>query len=359
MSAIAFVAVMIAMVVMTSSCGEKRFKVNGEIKDGADKSIVLERSDYHGLWMAVDSTRIKPSGSFSLSAPAPVAPDVYRLALDGRYIYFPVDSVETVTLTADAADFGGKYTLAGSDNAVRMAEFDQSLHNLDMDSAEKVTAFKRDVYNKYIMNGRGSIMSYYVLTKIVNGKMLYDPRSAEDVPYYAAVATAFDQYRPEDPHTAMLKEITMQAMKNKNANSERKNVIEASELALIDITLNDEKGNPQTLSKIAGNGKPTVVAFSMMNLPESPDFNRELLAIYAGGNVNIYHVSLDDDMGAWRDAAVNLPWITVIEPNVSGSQALVNYNVRNIPSFYIYDRKGELVEKAESFSELKKKLSAI
>lgn len=88
-----------------ASCGDARFKIDGEVYGAEGKSLVLEKSDFHGRWIPVDSVKVGDTGKFSIKADAPASPDVYRLSLGDRFIYLPVDSVETLTLTTSAADF--------------------------------------------------------------------------------------------------------------------------------------------------------------------------------------------------------------------------------------------------------------
>lgn len=68
-------------------------------------------------WYTVDSVALEGSGSFSISMPAPVAPEIYRLRIGDDAIYFPVDSTETVTVDASAPKFATEYTLGGSTGA--------------------------------------------------------------------------------------------------------------------------------------------------------------------------------------------------------------------------------------------------
>uniref|UniRef100_UPI001959E02A DUF4369 domain-containing protein n=1 Tax=Barnesiella sp. CU968 TaxID=2780099 RepID=UPI001959E02A len=85
---------------------EPKFKVSGEVEGGADRSLVLEKSDFYGRWIPVDSVRIKSSGKFEMESDAPASPEIYRLSLDGKFIYFPVDSIESITVDSPAANFG-------------------------------------------------------------------------------------------------------------------------------------------------------------------------------------------------------------------------------------------------------------
>lgn len=340
------------------SCNDPKFKINGKVEGGEDKTLVLSKSDFNGRWVIVDSTRISSSGDFSISMAAPASPEIYRLSLGDRFIYLPVDSIETLTVTSPAASFGTDFTISGSEQAEKMAEFEKSLQGINPTDSAEISAFKKNVYQKYLRDSRGSIMSYYVLTKIVGGKPLYNPESQDDARYYAAVATSYEQFRPNDPHTALLKNVSLDAMRRKNSAAGKKRVFEANEIELIDITLQDEKGSERSLSDIAGKGKKTVVIFGMMNERDSPVFNAELAKIYNrfNGAVEFYHISLDADRYAWRDAAANLPWITVYEPEGANSKVLLNYNVTQLPAFYIYNERGALSDRADNLEQLNKKL---
>lgn len=353
---------MVSVVVLPSlliqSCGEPKFKVSGEVEGGADKSLVLEKSDFHGRWIAVDSTKIDKSGKFQIKSDAPASPEIYRLSLGDRFIYFPVDSVENIAITSPADKFGAQFEVSGTEQAANMAAFEKELMALDFSDEAKKEEFKKNVYNKYLKDSEGSIIGYYVLTKIVDGKPLYDPESVSDAKYYAAVATAFEQFRPNDPHAGMLRQVSLEALRRKNAGLGKKRVVEAEEVTLIDIALPDENGNTVKLSDVAGKGKKTVLIFAMMNEADSPALNIALSELYQqfGGSVNFYHVTFDADQYAWRDAARNLQWTTVIDPAGMTSDALRSYNVGALPTFFIYTADGSLADRAATIAELRKKL---
>lgn len=356
---ISYIAASAAVLCLAAvSCGDAQFRIDGDVTGAEGRSLVLEKSDFHGRWIPVDSVKIGGSGHFSIRSDAPASPEVYRLSLGDRFIYLPVDSVETLTLTTSESDFGRVFTLSGTPQAERMAAFEKDLLALQSPDSAKLADFKRDVYGKYIRDGQGSIVSYYVLTKIFDGKPLYDPSNPEDMKYYAAVATQFDNYRPGDPHGQMVKDVSLRAMRARNSAKGNKQVIEANEIRVLDIDLPDEKGKNVRLSDVVGKGKPVAVIFSMMNTPESPAFNRELARIYnaKGGAVEFYQVSFDPGQYEWRAAASNLPWITVLDPNGTASNTIVDYNLGTLPAVFIYDAGGDLVDRAESLRDLERKL---
>ncbi len=352
--------ILIAGSAILSACSEPKFKVGGEIEGGEGESLLLEKSDFHGRWIPLDSVKVSSSGKFSLESDAPASPEIYRLSLGDRFIYFPVDSVEKLTIKTSASGFGSDFTVTGTSQAEKLAEFEKELMKQNVSDSIGLAEFKRGVYNKYLKDARGSILSYYVLTKIVGGKPLYNPLDRTDAKYYAAVATSFQEFKPADPHTQMLKQVSIDAMQRKNSAEGKKMVLEASELSLIDIELPDETGKKVKLSDIAKQGKPTVVIFGMMNQPESPAFNVALSEYYSqlGGRVNFYHISLDADQYTWRDAARNLPWTTVFDQSGQTSDALVKYNVSTLPAFFIYNSAGSLSDRGEDLQDLKKKLSS-
>lgn len=342
------------------ACGRSpRFEVSGEIAGAdPDQYVVLEKSDFHGRWMPVDSTKVGGNGKFSIHADAPASPDIYRLSLDGKFVYLPIDSIESLHLVTSAAEFGRVFTLDGTDQAKRLAEFEKELIALSDPDSTALAQFKRNVYTKYIKDGQGSILSYYVLTKIVNGAPLYDPADGEDAKYYAAVATQFQNYRPNDPHGKMVKEVSLAAMRQRNSALGRKTVVQANELKVIDIALPGVDGKMVRLSDVVGKGKKVVLIFSMMTDPNAPAFNRQLARIYEAkrGAVEFFQVSFDEAQFEWREAARNLPWINVIDPGNATSNALVEYNVSSLPAVFIYSAEGELVERPESLDDLQRKL---
>ncbi|MBD5358004.1 MAG: hypothetical protein HDR88_13520 [Bacteroides sp.] len=349
----------VAVGMFATSCGNADFKIKGEIYGADNQSVVLEKSDFHGRWIAIDSTRTSSTGAFSISRPSPAAPEVFRLSVGDKFLYVPIDSTETITVTSSLEKFGSEFTLTGSQKAETLEKFEKDVMALPAGiSQDSLNAFKRQVYAKYLMNSQGSVVSYYILTKYIGNTPLFDPTNHEDVKYFAAVATGFQQERPDDPRTALLEQTSKDALRRKNSAIGKRLEIAAEELKVMEIDLPDENGVNKKLSDFVGKGKPTVVIFSLLTHPDSPALNLELSKIYKsrGGNINFYQVSLDPDQYAWRDAAKNLPWTTVFDPDGEYSNAARSYNVFNFPTFFIYSSAGELSDRAATINELRKKL---
>lgn len=347
----------LALVFTLNSCKEDTFKITGEIDGASNQSIVLEKSDFYGRWILLDSTKIKDNGQFEIKFPAPGAPDIYRLSLGKGYIYFPIDSTETINVKSSVSEFGRDFTLSGSKKAEQMEEFEKEIHSYQgYNSSDSLSELKKRIFTKYIKDFPGSIVSFYILTKTIDGKPLYSPTDNIDTKYFGAVATGFKSIRPDDPHTALLEQTYLNAKKRKNAESGKFMTLEANEIKVLEIELPDESGKIIKLSDVVGNGKPVAVIFSALTASESPEFNMELAKIYDRykGNVEFYNVSLDPDQYTWRESAVNIPWITVYAPAQFNSEAARLYNVNQIPTIFVYDRQGELVDRPTTLSDFEK-----
>lgn len=341
------------------SCNNRgEFKVSGQILDADNKTLVLERG-FNGRWIALDSTQTADNGKFAISFDAPDFPEVYRLRMDQRFVYFPIDSLEHITLNAPYDKFDTDFILDGSDAAVVMMNFEKEVAALNMSDSTAVANFKRKVYNECIKDRQADILSYHVLNKTIDGEYLFDPTDSFDIKIYSAVATAYKHFRPNDPRTALLEMVAVEGRKKINSESGRHQVVHAQEISSIDINLKNVNGEDSKLSDLLSQGKPTAVIFSLLTDEKSPSQNIEIAKIYRAneGRINIYQVCLDYDQLAWKNAAVNLPWTVVYDPKGEASEYVTKYNVMTLPAVYIYNAKGELVDQATSFSDMSVKLA--
>ena len=125
--------------------------------------------------------------------------------------------------------------------------------------------------------------------------------------------------------------------------------------SLIDIKLQDFKGKEHSLSQVASANRVVLLDFTIYQIDIAPSVNKLLNDIYQAYHsrgLEIFQVSLDQDNVAWREAARNLPWITVIDPRSIDSQTVGAYNVMGIPTTFII-RGGEIVERVEDITRLK------
>ena len=350
-------SVVILSAALLAGCADNRsFKVDGNIKGAGEKQLIIERPGFNGSWIAVDSVLTDSDGSFSISTESPGFPEIYRLRMDGKYVYFPVDSTENISITSTITGYGVEYSLSGSEMARKMRDFDiESLHAFSA-GEDSLARFKRKIVSDIILPGKGDILSYYILTKVIDGKPLFSVDNPDDAGSIGAVANMYAQFRPEDPRTGLLKAMAQESRKNRNKALGRKTILRASETALIDFTLPDIDGKEITLSSITGEGKPVLLIFSPLNQQKSPEVNREIAKLYGryGNSVTFLQVCPDEDKISWREAAVNIPWKILCDNRGTSSPILLNYNVEVLPMFFLYNASGELTNSAKDFITLRK-----
>ena len=129
----------------------------------------------------------------------------------------------------------------------------------------------------------------------------------------------------------------------------------ATEATILDIKLQDYTGKDYSLAKVAEQNRIVVLNFTAYAAEFSPQVNKLLNDIYQrhhNQGLEIYQVSLDQDNVLWREAAKNLPWITVYDPMSVNSQNVGTYNVTGIPTSFII-RNSEIVERIEDAALLK------
>lgn len=338
---------------MLSACSDPEFTVKGTITDGAGKIITLEKADHAGFWIPLDSTEIKSSGAFSMSQIAPIAPEIYRLKLDGNYVYFPIDSIETVTVEAPAAHFATDFTLSGSENAKDLENFEKELiaYASKLQNPDSARNFKRRVYTEYLQNAKGSVVSYYILTKTIGDEPLFS--TTGDTQYFAAVATAMREYRPNDPRLELLTRTATTGRRAKSAEAGNHRVIEAPEISFIDIDLPSTDGKNIKLSSLTGKGEPVILIFSDLSNANTPALNAELRKI---PGVKIYNVGFDDDQLQWRNAAINLPWTCVYANDTDAGKLVGDYQIAEIPTIFLINSTGNLEARCSSIEDLRKRL---
>lgn len=333
-------------------CGESKFKIEGTVSGADGEKIVLEKADYSGRWQVIDSTRTDGNGHFSISHIAPDAPEIFRLGAGGEWVYLPVDSTETITVTAPLEGFGTRFSLSGSAGAETLEKFEKEVHALgSYPDAATLEEFRRGVFGRYLQDARGSVVSYYILTKTLDGRPLFDPSDTDAIKYVAAVASSFRQFRPDDPRTQLLEAAAKEGMRKRHASKGLTRTVEAESIGYFDMTLPDEHGNLRSLSEVAGHGKKTLLVFTLMNHPNSPELNRRLRDLAASG-AEIYQISFDADQYEWREGARNLPWTTVYDAEGQQSPRLSQYNIGVLPTIFVIDASGQITSRIEDMNKL-------
>lgn len=339
-----------------SGCSSKHWKAEGNVAGGEGKDLVVEAPNGRGGWYAVDTVTIGKKGDFKVTGEAVGHPEVFRLNLGSESLYFPIDSLETISIQADASHFATGYTLSGSETAEAMQKVNDLIAKAVAANGEQA-AFDPDLKRQLaeaILRDPSGIVAYYVIFRKIGQTPLFDPQSRADLRLIGAVATAFDANRPNDPRTAFLASHFI-THHRKAGGFVPTDTLVAQEVKLPEIALLDKAGKIRSLNEEASKGKVIVLNFTAYGAQESPAFNRELAKVYNANHaagMEIYQVSVDEDEFLWKQAAKNLPWIAVYNSPKDGAEVLLRYNISQIPTTFIINRRGELVERVDDVSHL-------
>ena len=350
-----------------------KFKVQGEIAGAENKTLYLEASGLEGV-VLLDSVKLGSNGSFSFAEACPESPEFYRLRMGGQVINFAVDSIETITVKADAAKFDTDYTIEGSENNLKIkelvmlqAELQQKVDKLSKSGmpaglaqtqlVNYVNEYKEKVKRGYIYAAPNQSYAYFALFQTLNGYMIFDPMSnKEDVKCFAAVATSLNNAYPHADRSRNLYNMVIKGMKNTREPQQEVVEIDPSiikEADIIDIKLKDLKGNARTLTELKG--KVVLIDFTVYNNAMSAAHNlalRELYDKYQAKGLEIYQISLDTDEHFWKTSADNLPWVCVRDAAGPYSQYVSIYNVAGLPSVFLVGRDNVLKMRGENIKDL-------
>ncbi len=366
---------------LTACQKEQKFKVEGVISDAEDMVLYLENIGISSV-ETLDSVKLNRTGKFDFSQPRPDYPDFYRLRLKNQLINFAVDSTETVMIEADASTFATSYKIEGSESnkaikTITLAQLDanQAISKLKKEYNEKQIAdttmanqvdriFKeyKNTALKYIYSAPMSTVAYYALFQQIDGMLLFDLYDKTDSRAYGAVATSYDHFYPESPRAAHLHNLALQSIKViRSQRPINLDNVETTEISYMDVSLPDENGNIVKLSDVARESV-TIVNFTAYQAEWSPSLNMEfgrLYSEYSPKGLNIYQISLDADLHFWRNAASNLPWSCVRDPETVYSKIASLYNVKQLPAIFLLDRKGNLVKRVEDLRTMEKDIKGL
>lgn len=363
-----------AVGIFLSCSGRHQFTVKGTIKDGNEKMLYLENVTTSKV-ILLDSVKLSKSGSYKFRHERPLAPDFYRLRLNHQLINFAIDSTEIVTIDADTLQFAQAYSVEGSIESERIktltllqlktSEIYNQLQKQYRSQSitadeykEKANACIEEYKNeakKYIYPDPASASAYFALFQQINGLLIFDPYDKADSKTYGAVANNWNQRYPDAPRTKHLVQLFTSAlaiMRGEKANSLNAKTVENKDYFDVSLLSFDDKA--YRLSEI-GKGKVVLVDFIAYEMKESPLHNQQLAKVYkkyCDRGFQIYQISLDTDEHFWKNAAFNLPWICVIDPQSFNSDIARKYNVRELPAGFIMNREGEIAKRVKNYADL-------
>ena len=379
------IALAVVAVLGMASCNEKKFHVNGTIGNAADSTLYFENMSLNGP-VVVDSVKLSADGTFAFDDKAPTAPEFYRLRIAGQIINIAIDSTETVSVKAEYPGMASQYEVSGSEDCSRIKQLTlmqmglqaqlnaiASNPQLGADAvndsvARVVEAYKTRVKTDYIFKEPMKASSYFALFQTLNAGgqsvLIFNPRSSEqDVKVFAAVATSWDTFYPNEERGENLHNIAIEGMKDIRIikSKQAQGVIAADKVnttGIIDFTLTDNKGQERRLSSLQG--KVVMLDFHLFAGEKSLQrimMLRELYNKYHAAGLEIYQVSVDSDEHFWKTQTAALPWISTRAGD--DTRVLQLYNVQQVPTFFLLDRNCNVVKRDAQIKDIDAEIKAL
>lgn len=380
------IALAVVAVLGMASCNEKKFHVNGTIGNAADSTLYFENMSLNGP-VVVDSVKLSADGTFAFDDKAPTAPEFYRLRIAGQIINIAIDSTETVSVKAEYPGMASQYEVSGSEDCSRIKQLTlmqmalqtqlnaiASNPQLGADAvndsvARVVEAYKTRVKTDYIFKEPMKASSYFALFQTLNAGgqsvLIFNPRSSEqDVKVFAAVATSWDTFYPNEERGENLHNIAIEGMKDIRIikSKQAQGVIAADKVnttGIIDFTLTDNKGQERRLSSLQG--KVVMLDFHLFAGEKSLQrimMLRELYNKYHAAGFEIYQVSVDQDEHFWKTQTAALPWVST-RVDDSTDKVLQLYNVAQIPTFFLLDKNCNVVKRDVQIKDIDAEIKAL
>ena len=352
--------------------------IEGSITEANGKTLYL---DYMGVekTSVSDSVKLKADGSFRFRVAQPECFDFYRLRVDNEIIYLSVDSTETLKVTAALPVMSAAYQVEGSEDNLmlkqlvqKQGELQHAVQNEMRRSGRNTRAhidsllqnYKNEVRMEYIFPNPGKPYAYFALFQRLGNGLIFDPVATQsDVRCFAAVATNLDLYYPEAERTKNLKSIALKGMRNtRKPQTVDYSVLQDKivETSIIDVNLPDADGAVRNLTDLKG--KVVMLDFTAYGHELSAAriiIQRELYEKYAAQGFEIYQVALDPDEHYWKTAVESLPWICVRDEEAPYCKAANLYGVRELPTYFLVNRAGELVMRDTAVKDLEAEIQRL
>lgn len=327
----------------------------------------------------IDSVKLADNGYFEFRlTQVDKTPRFYKLVYaGGRPVTLIVGEGDSITVDS-AGDIFHNYTVSGSEESELIRQFNRdyyegydhllALSEMAANSApSQAPSFNKQIYKTIL----STIQSQMRFVGAHSDKLaaIYAMRQTLPDPFDGmfagegitnahrnTVMEAVGKSYPDSPYLEVLqKDIDYEEALASLADK-------VSYLPYPDIELPDIYGQTHKLSSFEG--KVILLYFWAAEIGNSNTINADLKNIYAkyrDRGFEIYQVSADTDRAVWIDAvrSQGLPWTTVCNYEGPYSLAFRIYKVESLPTFYLINRAGDIVDSGAGFDELETRIGRL
>ncbi|MCX6274170.1 MAG: TlpA disulfide reductase family protein [Bacteroidetes bacterium] len=351
-----------ALLISCSPQKKELTTITGQLQNAANINIYFEKITADGD-IPVDSATTDGDGNFTLINRADEL-DYYLLRTGNQSVaYLILKGGETLTIKGDANNMEQTYEVKGSEDTrvlLQLKRFDTHLS----DSMNRIySAFREE--NPFQKDSVGALLQQQYLSTMRDFAINLIRQNFSSM--VSLSATKYLDKQKDFSLFVMLNDSLHQALgDNRYVNVFSKQVEDMKRLPVgsmaPEIKLPSPEGKEIALSSLKG--KVVVIDFwaswcgpCRREMPEMI----ELYKNFKNLGLEIYGVSLDDNIDAWKTAIASdhITWIQVSELKKWDSKVALEYGIEEIPQTILIDREGKIVAKGLPFGELQVKLQEV
>lgn len=360
----------LSLIIIFSACKDRsKFSISGVIKGETKKQIYLNRLDVDNL-IFIDSAKVNSKGEFRFRVKASDA-DFYQVGFsESDFITILAEPGEKIELQFDGNNLFENYTVTGSVGSEKLQLLDNNLTETKRKLDSLSTVYKsasqepgfdvagpllEEQYNKILRDQRMKNIDFIIKNtsslasiKAVyqrfspDAYVLYDPK---DLQFMKIVTDSLSMHYPNSRHVQALARDFSKEMNNMYA-SKLEQIARDLPPTKLDPDLKNVDGKRIALSSLKG--KFVLLTFWSIRSQECVNENLQLkqyYQLYKNKGFEIYQINIDDDENAWKAAVKfdELPWISTREDDPSNPANALIFNVKAVPTNYLFDREGKII----------------
>lgn len=343
--------------------------IGGIINKKTAEYISISKVDVNIIQL-IDSVKINKKGNFKFRVKAS-EPDFYQVGLSpDNFITLLAEPGEKISLTFNNENLFDNYLIEGSEGSELLRSLDDQLldtrRKLDSlnvvyekasaepgsdtiqsrltDEAIGLVKAQRRFNIEFVINNINSLASIKAIYQKLNNEtyVLYETR---DLQYMKILSDSLTRHYPDSRHTKALVKSFEEGLKQMNA-AKMNRMIDTIPETKLDPNLKDINGRQTALSSLRG--KYVLLTFWVSGSKDCISENLQLKDFYKlfhRKGFEIYQISFDTDESAWRAAVKfdELPWISTREDDPRNQKNALLFNVKTVPTNYLFDPQGNII----------------